>query len=48
MKKLSITSIVLTIGLFLPSFDAFALDAPMSGVDMQGFYNSSGYALMQT
>lgn len=27
----------------LPVVDALALSAPMSGTDMQGFYNESGY-----
>lgn len=45
MKKISaLLSIVLSGVLILaPAMDAMALNAPMSGIDMQGYYNSSGY-----
>ena len=41
-KNLVAGMLIFSISL-LPAIDAFALGAPMSGVDMQGFYNSSGY-----
>ena len=42
MKKLIVSVLVLALVL-APAIPSFALNAPMSGVDMQGFYNAAGY-----